>query len=148
MATTSTHINASPAEVFAVLSDGWSYTNWVVGTSHMRAVEASWPQVGSKLHHAVGAWPLMRRDETVVEEVETDRRIALTAKGRPFGEALVVLELEPSGDGCEVTMHETPSAGPGRWLPEHVIDTMLVPRNNEALARLSALVERRTEPSE
>ncbi len=43
MATVHAHIDASPDSVFAVLADGWHYSNWVVGTSHVRAVQADWP---------------------------------------------------------------------------------------------------------
>jgi uncharacterized protein YndB with AHSA1/START domain len=148
MATNVVRIEASRDAVFAVLADGWTYTNWVVGTSHMRAVEADWPTAGSRLFHAAGAWPLMTRDETVVEAVEPQRRLELTARGRPFGEARVVIELEDSPDGCVVTMHETPIAGPGSWLHNPVTEAMLARRNTESLARLAALAERRTEPSE
>lgn len=55
MATNSIHINATPQDVFAVIADGWAYGNWVVGTSHMRAVETDWPAAGSRLFHSVGA---------------------------------------------------------------------------------------------
>jgi uncharacterized protein YndB with AHSA1/START domain len=132
--------------VFAVLADGWLYSNWVVGTSHMRAVEANWPAVGSRLHHAAGVWPAVARDESVVEELEPDRRLVLTAKGRPFGEARVVIELEASGETTRITMTETPTAGPGKWIHNPLTEALLVRRNVEALARLAALAERRTQP--
>ena len=67
MATNSARINASRTAVFGVLSDGWKYSNWVVGTSHMRAVEEAWPAVGSKLYHASGAWPLTERAPCALE---------------------------------------------------------------------------------
>lgn len=54
MASVSRVIAATPEQVFAVLAHGWSYSNWVTGTSHMRAVDANWPQPGFKLHHAAG----------------------------------------------------------------------------------------------
>src|SRR6476469_2149446 len=114
MATVSCHIDADPDTVFAVLAEGWLYSNWVVGTSHVRAVEEAWPAQGSKLHHASGAWPLVARDETVVERVEKGRVLVLVARGRPVGEARVSIELAPSGGGTTVTMNETPVAGPGK----------------------------------
>ena len=55
------------------MAGGWSYSDWVVGTSHLRAVEANWPAAGAKLHHAVGVWPLVMRGESVVQQVITDR---------------------------------------------------------------------------
>jgi hypothetical protein len=146
MAVNTARIEADRAATFAVLADGWMYSNWVVGTSHMRAVQASWPAVGSKLFHAAGVWPVATRDETVVDAMEPDRRLELTAKGWPVGEAKVVIELEDDGSATKVTMRETPSAGPGQWLHNPLSEALLVRRNTEALARLAALVERRTEP--
>ncbi len=148
MALNTARINASPAETFAVLSEGWLYSNWVVGTSHMRAVEADWPATGSRLFHASGVWPMAMRDETVVEEMEPDRRLVLLAKGGLFGAARIVIELEEDGGGTKVTMQETPVAGPGQWLHNPLSEALLVRRNTEGLARLTALVERRTTPAE
>ena len=148
MATVTATIHTSPEAVFAVLADGWLYSNWVVGTSHMRAVEANWPAVGSRLHHAAGVWPAVARDESVVEELEPNRRLVLTAKGRPLGEARVVIELEASGAATLITMTETPVAGPGKWAHNPLSEAILVRRNVEALARLAALAERRTEPAD
>ncbi|MCW2539541.1 MAG: polyketide cyclase/dehydrase [Frankiales bacterium] len=148
MATVSASIHAPADAVFAVLADGWSYSNWVVGTSHMRAVEAGWPAVGAKLHHAAGVWPMVTRDETVVEECEPGRRLVLNAKGRPMGEARVIIELEAMGDDTRVTMTETPIAGPGKWSNNPLSEAALGRRNKEALARLTAMAERRTEPSD
>jgi uncharacterized protein YndB with AHSA1/START domain len=145
-ATVERHIEASPAQVFAVLADGWSYSNWVVGTSHMRAVDSRWPAVGATLHHAAGAWPLVIRDESVVEQVEPDRRLVLTARGRPFGEARIELALQAQASGTRLRMVEVPVSGPGRWLHNPLTEALLVRRNVESLARLAALAERRTEP--
>jgi uncharacterized protein YndB with AHSA1/START domain len=146
MATVDRTIAATPSKVFAVLADGWLYSNWVVGTSHMRAVEASWPQQGSRLFHATGAWPAVVRDESVVEQVETGHRLVLTVRGWPFGEARVVIDLVAEGAGTQVTMSETPTSGPGRWLHNPINEAVLIRRNTESLARLAALAERRTSP--
>jgi uncharacterized protein YndB with AHSA1/START domain len=147
MATVTATIRATPGEVFGVLADGWLYSNWVVGTSHMRAVEATWPAVGARLYHASGIWPVVARDETVVESVEPDRQLILTAKGYPLGEARVVIDLLAVGPNTEVTMTETPTAGPGKWAHNPLSEALLVRRNVEALARLTALAERRTQPA-
>jgi hypothetical protein len=144
----SCHIGVAPRVVFAVLADGWSYSDWVVGTSHMRAVDASWPAVGAKLHHAVGVWPLVLRDESVVQQVVTDRMLMLTVKGRPLGEARVTIDLQAEDGGTSVKMVETPVAGPGRWLNNPLLQAVLTRRNVETLARLTALAERRTDPLE
>ena len=50
-------INATPAQVWEVLSDGWLYPLWVVGATRMRDVDDTWPLTGAKLHHSVGVWP-------------------------------------------------------------------------------------------
>ena len=147
MATVERAIAATPSDVFSVLADGWLYSNWVVGTSHMRAVEADWPAAGSRLHHASGVWPAVVRDETIVDEVESDRRLVLTAQAWPFGAARVVLELAAEGEGAtQVSMTETPTSGPGKWLHNPASEAILVRRNVESLARLAALAERRTYP--
>ncbi len=148
MATNSMDIDATRHDVWTVLSDGWSYSNWVVGTSHMRAVEENWPATGTHLFHASGAWPLVARDETEVTSCQPDVRLLLRARGRPFGEVEIEIELEDHGDGCSVTMRETPCAGPGRWFHNPGSEAILTRRNTEALARLAAIAERRTAPAD
>jgi hypothetical protein len=150
VATVSCFIDAEPDVVFGVLAEGWFYSNWVVGASHVRAVQEGWPAVGSKLYHASGVWPVVARDETLVEQVEPGRLLVLLARGRPLGEARVRIELAPSaagtGAGTTVTMHESPVAGPGKWLHNPLAEMVLTRRNTESLARLTALVERHTQP--
>jgi len=146
MATNTIHIDASPRAVWDILADGWRYSSWVVGTSHMFAVEADWPAKGSKLFHAAGAWPLVIRDTSEVLVSEPEQRLELEAHGRPFGEARIVIELADEGGGCRVTMLEEPSAGPGKWLNNPLGEAMLHRRNTEALNRLAAIAERRTAP--
>jgi uncharacterized protein YndB with AHSA1/START domain len=148
MAIVRTYIDAPPAAVYRVLSDGWEYPQWVVGTSHMRAVDAAWPAPGSRLHHAVGAWPFVLRDRTEVREIEPDRRVLMTARGWPLGEAEVELILEPEGPGTRLSMREDTRGGAG-WLLRNPVGHLLIYRRNvESVARLAALVERRTSPSE
>lgn len=148
MASTTRRMRATRHDVFAILADGWRYSNWVVGTSHMRAVENAWPAAGSKLFHAFGAWPLVGRDETEVRAVEMDRRLELVARGRPMGEAEIVIELDDDGSDCVVTLRETPVAGPGKWLHNPATEALLARRNVEALARLAAMAEHRSVPQD
>ena len=63
-------IVAGREDVFAVLADGWSYSDWVVGTAHIRAVDEGWPAPGSVLHHTAGPWPFSLRDRTVSQRCE------------------------------------------------------------------------------
>lgn len=55
MATVSHVIAASPPRVFSVLADGWTYSNCVTGTSHMRAVDAVERMMGREALSKVGA---------------------------------------------------------------------------------------------
>src|ERR1700728_1485809 len=116
MATVTAYIGVPPEKVFAVLADGWYYSGWVVGTSHMQAVEDEWPAAGSRLFHVSGVWPVALADETSVEEVTPNERLVMTARGRPFGEARIEVSLSPDGDGTKVTLAETPIRGLGHCL--------------------------------
>ncbi len=146
MATVERHVAADPSAVWAVLADGWSYSNWVASTAHVRAVDAGWPAVGAKLHHTQGTWPIILEDEAVVESAEPERALVLLARGRPFGEARVELQLHPHGAGTRVVMTETPVSGPGSWLHTPLSEILLARRNTETLARLAATVEKPTAP--
>ena len=79
----------TPDRVWSVLSDGWLYPLWVVGASRIREVEDGWPAVGTRIHHSVGAWPLLIDDYTEVLLCETDRVLELRARAWPTGEASV-----------------------------------------------------------
>lgn len=146
MARVSTVIEASPERVWRALSDGWLYPLWVVGATHMRDVDEGYPKPGTKLHHSVGAWPLLVQDDTVVQECEPGSRLVLRASGWPAGVAMIELSLEPVGHACRVTMFEEPIEGPGQVahsLLRPVSEWALAKRNNECLGRLKAIVERR-----
>lgn len=136
-------MDCTPEDVFAVLQDGWSYAMWVVGAARIRDVDADWPAVGSRIHHSVGAWPLLLSDATEVEAVEAPRRLQLRVKAWPTGEGRVVLTCEGRGAQTEVVMEERAVSGPAQLLPAPVQDLMLRPRNAEALRRLAFLAEHR-----
>ena len=142
-----TSMRAGADRIFAELSDGWAYVGWVVGASHIRDVDARWPEVGSKIHHKVGVWPLVLADETESLACEPGRRLLLRAKGWPLGEATVEIVLdERSPELTEVTIREAPSAGPGSWLDNPVQRWLLRLRNVETLRRLTDRVEHRPDP--
>lgn len=141
MSRVSTVVDAPADEVWAVLADGWTYANWVVGTVKIRDVEVGWPEVGRKLHHAVGVWPLLLQDETEVVACEPERRLQLQARGWPLGEAMVEVLLEPDGPRTRVQLHEEPTHGPGALLHNRVLDKLVDKRNEETLDRLRRLVE-------
>lgn len=129
-------IDATAAEIMAVLLDPSRYANWVVGAKHVRRIDADWPAVDSAFHHTVGVGPLTTQDRTVVRE-RSDTRLVLDANAWPFGRATVDLTLLPeAGGGTRVVMVETPTAGPAALLPEPLADATIHPRNDLSLARL------------
>lgn len=136
-------VAAPPAAVWAVLSDGWLYANWVVGASRVRAVDAGWPAPGSRIHHSIGVWPAVVSDVSRCLEAEPDRRMVVHAKGWPLGEAHVELSIVARDGGCEVTMVEDATAGPGLAIPRPVRQLAIAARNREALRRLALIAEGR-----
>jgi hypothetical protein len=146
MAVVSRTIRARPEQVFAVLADGWSYSDWVVGTAHIRSVDPHWPQVGARLHHKAGPWPLSLKDSSTVTACTPGRSLTLDAGLWPLGAATVHLELEPWGtDATRVTIREDFHAGPLAWTKNKINDLALHGRNVEALSRLADLAEQRSE---
>lgn len=143
MATTTRSLSCPPAAVFDVLADGWLYPSWVVGASRIRDVEPAWPGAGAKIHHSFGVWPALIDDTTSVLEWDPPRRMVLKARGWPMGSAEVVLEVEPSERGCEVSISEDAVEGPGALVPKAVRDPLIGVRNVETLRRLEYLAEGR-----
>lgn len=148
MATVTAHIGVPPPQVYAVLANGWYYSGWVVGTSHMRAVEDTWPAAGSRLFHSSGVWPAVLTDETMVEECLPNERLVMTARARPFGQARVELVLTVESDGTRAKLTETPIGGPASWAHNRLADSIVHRRNVECLARLAAISEGRTVPND
>ena len=146
MAVVTQHVLATPQEVFDVLADGWRYPSWVVGASHVRAVEPDFPAAGTRIHHSSGLWPLLLKDETRVERCEPPNRLVLLARGRPWGEARVDLSLTAEDGGTLVRLEEKPVSGPGALANNPIAEALLKARNVETLARLAAMAEHRTEP--
>ncbi len=138
-------VEASPDKCWSVLADGWLYPLWVVGATRMRDVEESWPGVGAKLHHSVGAWPFVLDDDTEVMASEPPRRLVLRARAWPAGEAHVDIRLKELAGGrrTEIRMEEKAAGGPGRLVPAPLENALVGWRNGEALQRLALLIEGR-----
>ncbi|GAA1578424.1 SRPBCC family protein [Kribbella sancticallisti] len=134
-------IHASVEDVFAVLTDGWSYASWVVGASRIRDVEAGWPQPGHSIHHSVGVWPLVIDDATTVEQYEPLRFLQLKVRAWPTGEGRVEFVADDRNGECHLVMREMTSKGPATMIPEAVIDPVLRLRNTETLRRLALIAE-------
>ena len=134
---------ASPHDVFDVLSDGWLYPSWVVGASRIRDVELTWPAVGARIHHSFGVWPFVIDDTTSVLVWHPPHRAVFRARGWPFGEAQVTITVHDRAGGCLVVMEEEAVTGPGALVPDAVLDPALGVRNRETLRRLAWLAEGR-----
>jgi uncharacterized protein YndB with AHSA1/START domain len=144
MATNSITIDAPVERVYAVLADGRSYAEWVVGAKRIRSVDPHWPAIGSKFHHTVGAGPLTLDDESEVLDVEPRRRLELRVRARPAGEAHVTLTLTAANGGnhTNVEMEEHPVRGLATVVGRNPIaDWLLGRRNDEALRRLKNRAE-------
>jgi hypothetical protein len=143
MATVSRDLRCPPQAVLDVLSDGWTYAMWVVGTSRIRSVDDAWPAPGTRVEHSVGIWPALLDDETVVREWDPGTGIDLQARGWPAGEARVRIEVRDRPPGCVVRIVEDAVRGPGTLVPRAVRTAVLVRRNRESLRRLAYLAEGR-----
>ena len=136
--------SATRERVWDVIADGWTYSQWVVGNSRMRAVDAEWPQIGSTIRHSIGIWPLVLDDVTEVQDCQPLQQIVLLAKGRPLGKARITLRLfDNDGGGCRIEMSEVPVGAPMGWVPNRLALAAAIPRNRECTWRLAALAEHR-----
>lgn len=143
MATNRRVIKATPQQLWEVLSDGWLYPLWVVGATRMRDVDDTWPQVGARLHHSVGTWPMVLDDVTEVVECVPEHLLKLHAHAWPAGRATVTLKLRAQGEATELVMEEDGAEGPAALLPRFLQDPLLTWRNVESLRRLAYIAERR-----
>ncbi len=133
--------SAPPSAVMDALRDGWLFAGWVVGASHIRDVDGHWPHPGARIHHAVGAWPLMIEDYTESIEYRPESLLVLRARAWPFGEAQIRLEVGPTAGGSLIVMTEGIKRGPGLLL-NPISRLMFPPRNRESLSRLTKIAER------
>jgi Polyketide cyclase / dehydrase and lipid transport len=144
MAVVERTVAATPDRIWSVLADGWTYSDWVVGTAHIRDVDAGWPAPGTEIHHKAGPWPVSLHDSTTVIESDELRLLHLRPRMWPLGEAEVVITLAELDPGhTTVRIAEDFRAGPLRWVRTKVNDLVMHRRNRESLRRLADLAERR-----
>ncbi|MEV0269186.1 SRPBCC family protein [Hamadaea sp. NPDC050747] len=137
-------VPVSADRVFAVLADGWTYSDWVVGTAHIRDVDTDWPAPGSHIYHQAAGWPLALKDKTVAVSCDPPHELVMRPHLWPFGELTVRLRLTAlSPQETKVTLAEEFAAGPLRWTRNKLDDLLLHYRNREALRRLAELAARR-----
>jgi hypothetical protein len=122
--------------VWAVLADGYTYADWVVGTRAIRMVDEGWPAVGTRLHYTVGRWPLRHDGHTEVVSVDVGSCLEMEAHAWPAGSARIEIRLADAAGLCLVTMVEHPTHGLGAILHNPLADLALTLRNAEVLRRL------------
>lgn len=141
--TVSRDMSAPRQRVWDVLADGWTYAQWVVGNSRMRAVDPAWPAAGTAIKHSIGVWPLVINDETVSLHCVPLEELVILAKMGPAGAARVTLRLSDIPTGCRVEMGEIPAEGAIKLLPERLAALAMDVRNRECLWRLEQLAAAR-----
>ena len=141
MATTRTHIAASPDEVFAALANPENYGDWVVGSETVRDADPAWPKVGTRFHHRVGFGLLKVSDHTEVLAVDPPHRLVMQARARPLGTAKVTMLLAGRDGRTDVTMIEVAGDRLSRLTLNRLTDPLIHLRNVEALRRLKRIVE-------
>ena len=141
-------VEAPPSDVWAVLADGYSYDQWVVGTQNIRGVDPGWPHQGASLHFTAGVGPLRFEDRTTVRLYEPGKCLELEAQARPFGSVRISLRVLPWGDDSIVIMDEHPIRGPAWALENPVVELVLALRNRSSLRRLvNVITSRSTSPA-
>jgi hypothetical protein len=143
MACNSVRVRAAPGDVFDVLDDACAYPRWVVGARRVRAVDRTWPEVGSRFHHALGAPGAELRDSSLVLARDRPRSLSLEVRFRPSGVARVDIRVAPTDEGSTVTLEEVATGGPMRRVPRFLLDPLLTLRNAISLQRLRHEVEQR-----
>jgi uncharacterized protein YndB with AHSA1/START domain len=141
-------VDASPDEVWQVLSDGSCYAEWVVGTSYSTPVAGEWPQLGAQLEYtiSVARWAVSGR--TIVRRCEPPHHLELEVDSGCLGTARVALEVRPWGEETLVVFEEHPLRGPGGFVHNAVVDAVAQIRHRSMLGRLARLVERRRQRGE
>ena len=137
-------IERPPEQVWALLADGHSYAEWVVGTKEICEVDRDWPRVGSSIAFTVGAGPLTFSDRTTVRLVEPERHLELEARAKWLGTARIAFDIRPWGEHTLVTIDEHPLRGPSARLHNALFEVALRLRNRLMLRRLADTVAKRS----
>lgn len=135
-------IAATPQQVFAVLSDGRRYSEWVVGAQRIESVDPEFPRPGSSFHPRIGVGPATTDGRTTVTRMDPGHRLDLLASVEPLGRARISFTLEAVPGGTLVVLEEEAvgddvRAGAGRSATRAIRS-----RNGETLWKLKLIVER------
>ncbi|MFI6940490.1 SRPBCC family protein [Streptomyces sp. NPDC050418] len=135
-------ILSSPAEVWALLSTGRRYGEWVTGTQEVLSTDPHWPEVGAQLKVRVGAGALTLDDTSTVRISEPLQRLELEAKAGPFGAARIAMKLIPWGANTLFILDWHPIRGPGSRMHGLPVDYLVRVRNGMMLTKLARIAER------
>ena len=135
-------VAASPHQVFAALSDGSRYAEWVVGAAEIEAEDDRFPAEGAEITPRVGVDPISAEGTTEVTGVDADHRLELLAHVEPLGRARISFELCPVPGGTLVVMEEEAIDDDVRGELGRRATRAVRARNAETLWRLKMLVER------
>ena len=129
-------------EVFAALTDPYTYPRWLVGCRDIRGVDAGWPEPGTSFRHRVGLFgPITLADHTTVIEIEPPHHLALEVMARPFIRARVdfVLSALPAArPSTRISLAEVPI---GVYTPlRRVLAAPTAARNRASLNALVAFL--------
>lgn len=142
MIVTEQTFDVGPADLFGVISDPYTYPEWLVGTKQIREVSADWPDPGSFFRHTVGFGPVAIPDRTDSREVVIPCVLELLVRARPAIEAVVRFEITIRDGGSRLRMTETP-VGPFKFLAP-LAQPLIRARNERSLRRLKSFVEAQT----
>lgn len=134
-------VQSPPEAVWAVLSDGDKYREWVVGTSDSEELDG-WPAVGSAIRYTVRIGPWRLHGDTVVRRCDPPRELQLEARSGPLGSARIAIEVLAWGENALIILDEHPLSGPGGRLHNVALDAVLQVRHRTMLRRLAEVVER------
>ena len=126
---------------------GSTRSGWSVPPGCARSTTTG-PEVGARLHHSVGSWPLLLDDETEVVAVGPRLLADPARQGPPDGHR----RGRPSASSrsaaeTRVVIEEDAHSGPAKLVPKVLRDVPLTWRNVESLRRLAYVAERRSEPA-
>lgn len=143
MAVLNVLIERSVEQVWSVLADGWSYSDWVVGTQQIYEVDEKWPAAGSSLRYAIGIGRLSVDDTTTVRIMEPQQRLELEARAGRAGSARISVTVLPWAEHAVVIIDEHPLRGPGARWHSLLVDGALRFRNKQMLRNLDRVVSAR-----
>lgn len=138
--------SATPAQLWAVLGNGYRYSEWVQGTKEVRDVDEGFPAPGTSLHYTVGVAFLTHKGQTEVLTCSPERDIELEIHVWPMGTIRVHVEIEPTTHGSVVTLDEHPQRGLLGLLHNPLSRLGFAVRTSSMLPNLLELAEAEPEP--